>query len=151
MNDMVPLIVGVASTLAGTALGAGLQHHFGKQQQRAARLHESKITLYGDVYTDLAATEQWLTNITSSGPDYPGPLNAPDRASTSGRLHLLAPPPVVEAWTRHLRAAESLHLYERESGIPFDMGQVMLADHELVFEARAAIEGVRRTVQADLR
>ncbi|MFJ8690212.1 hypothetical protein [Micromonospora wenchangensis] len=146
MNELVSVGFGAAVTLTAVAV----QHLLVQRQQRTARLHESKITLYGDVYTDLAATEQALANATT---DYSPSAGAqiPDRASTGGRLHLLAPPAVVEAWTRYLRAAESLFVYERESGIRYDLGQTMPADHELVSEARAAIADVRRTVQADLR
>lgn len=147
MNELLSVGFGAAVTLAAVAV----QHLFAQRQQRTARLHESKISMYGDVYADLAANEHWLHNITIGEHDYSGPLRAPDRASTGGRIHLLAPPDVATAWDRYVRADRSLEFHVIESGIRFDMGDSVPDGHDLVLELRAAIEGVRRTVQADLR
>ncbi|MFJ8685495.1 hypothetical protein [Micromonospora wenchangensis] len=146
MNELVPAAFGATVTLVAVAV----QHLLGQRQQRAARLHDSKITLYADVFADLTATEHVLEDITTSF-GTPGAMRAPDRASTGGRIHLLAPPQAVEAWNRYVRATGSLELYVRESGIRLDAGDHMDEDDELVLEMRAAIAGVRRTVRADLR
>ncbi|MEV1315457.1 hypothetical protein AB0J14_05150 [Micromonospora arborensis] len=149
MNEIIVAVVGPASAIGGTILGVVVQHQLTRRHSKASRLHDSRIALYADVYTDLHITSRWVDTITHDDRDYSG--TRPDRAAIGGRMLLLGSPAAQRAWQEYEDSEHDVWFYIREEGIGFNGPDERIdPTHPVIVRLRDAVAGMHEAVRADL-
>ncbi|MFF0822494.1 hypothetical protein ACFYUR_19195 [Micromonospora haikouensis] len=146
MNELVPAVIGVVGTLAGTILGVTIQ----RWQQRAAMLQDARLALYSEVFIELASTERWIDRMTVGGSDY-DPIKSrqgsqPDLGAVSGRVLLLSTPPTRYAWDEYLDALHDMQFYLHEHA---DRSKLVPSDNPLVVRLRGAVKDAYQAVRTE--
>ncbi|MFG1872261.1 hypothetical protein [Micromonospora arborensis] len=151
MSEILLAVVGAGSAIGGTILGVVVQHQLTRRHHKASRLHDSRIALYADVYTDLHITQRWIESVTRDDSDYPHPGSRPDRAAISGRMLLLGSATAQRSWQEYEDAEHDVWFYIREEGIGLN-GPDELIDrgHPVLVRLRDAVASMHNAVRAEL-
>ncbi|WP_431728514.1 hypothetical protein [Verrucosispora sp. TAA-831] len=146
MTEVVPTVIAVVSTLAGIGLGAAIQG----RQQRSARVDDARLTLYADVFTELAATGRRLDVLTGQSTEHDPipPGSTGDLAGITGRVLLLSSARTRRAWQEYLDALHDLRwsLSDRAPG-----DGLVDRDMQTLVRVREAIEDGYAAIRAEAR
>lgn len=149
MSEIIPTVVGIVGAIVGTIFGVVVQHQLTRRHYKASRLHDSRIALYADVYTDLHITGRWIETVTHDDRDYSG--SRPDRAAIGGRMLLLGSPATQRAWQEYEDAEHDVWFYIREEGIGLNgPNELIEPNNPVIVRLRGAVAGMHEAVRAEL-
>ncbi|MFI2663479.1 hypothetical protein [Micromonospora carbonacea] len=146
MSELVPAVIGVVGTLAGTVLGVTIQ----RWQQRAAMLQDARLALYSEVFIALASSERWIARMTGGASDYdpikPQQGMTPDLGAISGRVLLLSTAATRRTWQEYLDALHDMQFYLHEHA---DWNRLVPSDTPPLVRLVSAVEDAYRAVRAE--
>lgn len=148
MEEIWAAIIGVGGTLLGVALGAVVTIRLATAQQRATKMHESRLALYADAFADGHVSEERIEGLLDRL-NYRKALVAPDRATITGRMMLLAPDEVQTAWRNYVDAEERFTYYLREESQAYNREEDLDPGEAQVVAFRKSIDDLYATVRAN--
>jgi hypothetical protein len=148
VDEVWAAVLGGVIALMGAYVGARWQAHFAAVHRRSARMHESLVTLYSDILTEVHLSREWLDSMVYPGVEVVGTW--PNRAAISGRVRLLASQQVQEAWSAYVRAVDSLSLYIHKSG-GLAGGNLLDKNNEFIIKCRTALPRLQTALHAHLK
>ncbi|WP_328381134.1 hypothetical protein OHQ88_27920 [Micromonospora zamorensis] len=146
MQEIWGSLIAVAGTLVGVYLGSRWQAQEAAEHQRSARMHETLVSLYAEVFADTHLSEQYMESLT--WPDFQVDGTWPDRAAIGGRLRLLSPLKVQTAWDAYVAELNGLDQYLK--GTNYYTGQLLSGDDKYLMQCQKRIDYLRDSVRMHL-
>lgn len=150
-DEVIGAVVG--SALSGVVammaafLGARWAARFTDKSQRAARLHDTLVALYADVFADIHMSQRYLDSAVEPFVRVHG--DRPDRARIGGRLLLFSSPAVQAAWDAYVWEMDNFIDYVNNStNVPH--GDLLNTDNKLLRGCQEKIDALQTAVTAHL-